>query len=204
MLILIKYMKNKKQCAEECKVESKKSSNGLKTGIVAALVPHIGCILFLVFTLLGISAGAVFFQKFLLMQWAFPALIGFSFLLAGISSYFYLRRNCCVNKTRYLTILFGSVIAINALLFFVVFPWAANVSAHDVAGTNNLQTMKLQVAIPCSGHASLIISALNKAGANAIFSLPNYFDVSYDSSKISKSDIINLEIFKEFKAVEVK
>lgn len=194
-------MKNKNSCDESCKTESKKSTSGLKSGIIAALVPHIGCILFIVLTLLGISAGAVVLKQFLMMWWAFPALIVFSFALAGISSYFYLKRNCCANKTKYLSILFGSVIAINALLFFVVFPWAANVSGQSSGSVVGLSEMTISVAIPCSGHASLIIDELKKAGVDeVVFNLPNFFVIKYDISKVDKSKILGLDVFKTYKA----
>lgn len=194
-----KDLVNKDLC---CAIKNESKSNGMKSGIIAALVPHIGCILFLVLTLLGISAGAVYIKQFLMMWWAFPVLILFSFALAGLSSYLYLKRNCCANKAKYLSILFGSVIAINALLFFVIFPWAANVSGQSSSNVTGLSEMTLAVAIPCPGHASLIIDELKKSGADSVsFNLPNLFTIKYDSSKVDKSQILGLDIFKTYKAV---
>lgn len=196
--------KNKTNIQETCCVNNKDNGNGVKSGIIAALIPHIGCILFLVLTLLGISAGAIYIKQFLMMWWAFPALILFSFVLAGLSSCFYLKRNCCANKSKYLSILFGSVVAINAFLFFVIFPWAANVSGQSSGQIIGASEIKISVAIPCSGHASLIIGELKKAGAEEVsFSLPNVFIVKYDSSKLDKAEILGLSIFKTYPAKEV-
>ncbi len=193
-------MKNLKQ-VELCNVKN----GGVRAGILAALVPHIGCILFIVLTLFGISVGAVFIKQFLLMWWAFPALILFSFLLAGISSYFYLKRNCCANKTRYLSILFGSVIVINALLFFVIFPWTANLSGRAIGDVSELSEITLSVAIPCPGHASLIVDELKKIGVEEVtFNFPNIFVAKYNFSKVDKSQITNLNVFKTYKATVIK
>ncbi len=64
----------------------------------------------------------------------------------------------------------------------------------------------LMVAIPCSGHAYLIEDGLNKLqGVLSVnFRFPNYFNVKYDSTKISKQEILLLNIFKQYKATEVK
>jgi hypothetical protein len=201
-----KNIQDENSCNKLCSTEVKtSSSNGLKKGIVVALVPHVGCIAFIILTLLGISAGAVFLKNFLTQVWAFPALIIFSFGLAGISSYFYLKRNCCVNKTKYVSILFGSVFVINALLFFVIFPWAANVGGQSTSDVVGLSELKISVAIPCPGHASLIISELKTGGASEVtFNLPNVFDVKYDSSKISKQQLLSLPIFESYKANEIQ
>jgi copper chaperone CopZ len=60
----------------------------------------------------------------------------------------------------------------------------------------------LGVDIPCSGHAPLISDELKKIdGVSSVqFSLPNVFDVKYDSSKASKQQILSLEVFKTYKA----
>jgi hypothetical protein len=61
----------------------------------------------------------------------------------------------------------------------------------------------LKVSIPCEGHASLIIGYLKQAGVSEVnFRTPNYFDVRYDSSKITKEKILNIDIFKEYPAEE--
>jgi hypothetical protein len=68
----------------------------------------------------------------------------------------------------------------------------------------NLTSIKLSVAIPCQGHAFLIIDELKKAGASKVqFQIPNNFIIKYDSQSTSKEDILNLDIFKQYNAKEV-
>jgi len=174
-------------------------SKGLLAGIVAGIIPHIGCIAFIVFTLLGITFLSSLFKQFLILKWAFPLMILLSFLLAGISSFFYLKRNCCVNKTKYLSILFSSVILINFLLYFVIFPATANLSGSSVGDGDNTKLITLQVNIPCSGHAPLIIDELKKLEEvkSVSYRTPNYFDVECDSS-LDEEKLLSMDIFKEF------
>ncbi len=179
--------------------------DGLKNGIISAVIPHVGCIAFIVATLLGISAGSVFLKKFILASWSFPVLFFLSFLLASISSLLYFKRNCCENKTKYISILLGSVILVNGLLFYVVFPWVANINGKaSVDILAGLSEVKLKVQIPCSGHAPLIVDELKNAGVTKVtYNDPDKFDVVYDGDKITKNEIINLAILKEFKTIEI-
>lgn len=93
------------------------------------------------------------------------------------------------------------VVAILALgIIFAKINFTGNVIENE--GDTSIT---LKVAIPCSGHASLIENELNKllGISNVNFRLPNYFDVKYDSSKVSKQEILSLNIFKQYKATEV-
>lgn len=191
-------MENEKPC---CKAAKKK---GVKAGIINGLIPHIGCIAFVIFAAIGATAAASFVKPLLLSSYLFYGLIALSLLFATISAVFYLKRNNSLslegvksNKS-YLSILYGTTIAVNLLFFFVIFPMTANLTGSAVKESEDKLT--LQVNIPCSGHASLIISELNNAGISAKFRAPNYFDITYDSSKIAKEDVLNLDIFKTFKA----
>jgi hypothetical protein len=70
---------------------------------------------------------------------------------------------------------------------------------------SNLQTIKLKVSIPCSGHAFLIENALNKAGAeNVDFQMPNIFIVTYNPNNLNKEQIMNIDLFKQYPATEIK
>lgn len=180
-------------------------SHGLKNGLISALIPHIGCFAFIVLTLLGITVGATFFKKFLLARWSFPVLILLSFLLAGISSFFYLKKNCCANKAKYIGILFISVLFVNGFLFYGIFPLMTNISTLGGGEViANLQELKIKVAIPCTGHAPLITDELKKAGAGEIsFSVPDVFDIKFDSQKVSREELLGLVILQEFKATEI-
>ena len=65
-------------------------------------------------------------------------------------------------------------------------------------------TLRIQVDIPCSGHAPLIKQELSKmAGITKIdFVGSNEFDITYDPSKVAKADILNIAIFKTYPARE--
>jgi copper chaperone CopZ len=138
---------------------------------------------------------------------------------ATLSSILYLRKNGLLSisgakrKWKYLSTMYGSTIGINLLLFLIIFPILANISfaqaitGNFVAAINNsefveLSSLRLQVDIPCSGHATLISSELKTIdGVNGVqFNLPNIFDVKYDLSKTSKQQILELEVFKTYKA----
>ncbi len=71
--------------------------------------------------------------------------------------------------------------------------------------TSNLSTIKLQVSIPCGGHASLIKSALG--GLNGVekivYSPVTTFIVYYDSTKTSEAEILALDIFRDYPAREI-
>jgi len=95
----------------------------------------------------------------------------------------------------------GAVILIITLISIV---YALNINSSSNLSTSALSEMTLSVAIPCQGHASLIIGELEKAGAHeVIFNSPNLFLVKYDSTKLDKSKILGLDVFKEYPVKEV-
>lgn len=193
---------------------SKKSS--IRQGIIYGLIPHIGCIAFIIGSVLGVTVLTQFFRPLLLNPYFFDYLIALSIGFATLSSILYLRRNGLLStvgakrKWKYLSTMFGSTIGINLLLFLVIFPLLANVSFAASTGSllalsNNgigLSSLKLQVDIPCSGHATLISGDLKTINGviGVQFSLPNIFDVTYDSSKTSQQQILSLDVFKTYKA----
>jgi copper chaperone CopZ len=108
-----------------------------------------------------------------------------------------------------LSTLYGTTIGVNILFFLIIFPIVTNMTSGSVlanvyanGNSNNIQTLRLQVNIPCPGHAPLITSELKSISGvlNVKFSFPNIFDVYYDSSKTSKEQILSLEVFKTYKA----
>ena len=196
-----------------CQKDEQKESKGLKSGIIYGLIPHAGCIAFIIASVLGVTAATELFKPLLLNPYFFYILIALSFTFATISSAIYLRKNGLLSssgvrrKWKYLSTMYGSTIGINLLLFMLIFPLLANVSvAQPVTGNilanNALSSIKLTVDIPCSGHAPLISDELKKLEgiSNVQFSLPNVFDVKYDSSKTTKQQILSLEVFKTYKA----
>ncbi|PIU21348.1 MAG: hypothetical protein COT15_02855 [Candidatus Diapherotrites archaeon CG08_land_8_20_14_0_20_34_12] len=130
-------------------------------------------------------------------------------------------------KKGYLVLMYGSTIAVSLIMMFIVFPITANIEPINAnitpitANLNNtnksnvatgaitlnetktsIETIRLMVNIPCSGHASLISGEIKKiAGVNSVkYSIPNYFDVSFDPIKTSKEAILDLEVFKSYPA----
>ena len=195
----------------DMKVQTKQTS--IKQGIAYGLIPHVGCIAFIIGSVLGVTALTQFFSPLMMNPYFFDILVALSFGFATLSSMLYLRKNGLLStagakrKWKYLSTMYGSTIGINLLLFLVIFPLLANVSlaspTENSAGVNSgLSTLKLQVDIPCSGHATLISGELKKIeGVDGIqFSLPNIFTITYDSSKTSQQQMLALDVFKTYKA----
>jgi copper chaperone CopZ len=214
---------------------------GLLHGIAYGLVPHIGCIGFIVATVLGVTVATNLFKPLLMNPYFFYILIGVSFVFATVSSLVYLKnqgfitlskasdgmefniaRNTLQRKWKYLTTMYGSTAAINLLLFFFVFPALANLSFGQpvlalsttgnvgAVGTGlssgaSLASIKLQVNIPCSGHAPLISGELKTLpGVKSVtFSGSNTFDVTYNPAVTSKADILGLDVFKTYAATVI-
>jgi len=195
-----------KEC---CKTNNNKKT-GLLSGILWGILPHSFCIAFIVFSVIGATAGALFFQKVLIIPYFFQFLIGFSFLLATISALIYLKKmgNFSIfgikNSWKYLATLYAVTIMVNLLMFYVVFPATANMGVAKTGSLqlDNMSYATLAVDIPCSGHASLINSEVMKIdGVKDIkFRMPNFFDITFDKSKISIDNILSADIFKTFKA----
>ena len=198
-------------------IETKASKKGLKSGIVYGLLPHAGCIAFILFSLVGVTSITYLFRPLLLNSYFFYILIGLSFIFATVSAIFYLTRSkgCCSSSKslsgkirsewKYLSTLYGATIIVNILLFTVIFPLTANLASANYSpqdSNTQLSSLTLKVEIPCSGHASLISGDLKGLDgvADVKFRFPNYFDISYDSSKISQDKILSLDIFNTYKA----
>jgi len=196
--------------------ESEKDKNILQ-GIAYGLIPHIGCIAFIIGSVLGATVLMQFFKPILLNRYFFYMLVLISVSFATISSAFYLKKNGILSsagvkrKWKYLSTMYGSTIGINLLLFMLVFPLLANVSLSSPSAaavgseSASMSTIRLQVDIPCSGHAPLISNELKTInGVSDIkFSLPNIFDVKYDSTKTSKQQILSLDVFKTYKVTVI-
>jgi len=204
--------------ATDLKIEPKKTS--IKQGIAYGLIPHIGCIAFIFASIFGATVATEFFKPLLLNPYFFYILVGISFSFATVSAIVYLRRQGFTDlsakevigrKWKYLSTLYGTTIGVNLLLFLVIFPLLANATLASPSNTgtavpasngDGLSSLKLTVDIPCSGHASLITGELKSiSGVGSVqFSLPNVFDVKYDSTKTSKQQILSLDVFKTYKA----
>ena len=204
------------ECCNKPKTEQRRK--GFLIGILYGLAPHTFCIAFIIFTILGATAATAFLKPLLLNRYFFYILIALSFVFATVSAVIYLKRNKILSfqgikrKWRYLSVLYGITIFVNLLLFIVIFPQAANLNFNSAAQLaaveewGSLSSITLKVAIPCSGHAPLIITELNKISgvAGVKFKFPNLFEVRYDPAKISRDGLLLLEIFKEYKATILK
>lgn len=148
-----------------------------------------------------------------MIPYFFEILIGLSLIFATISAILYLKRKEELSfrgigkNFKYLVILFGTTILVNLFFFFVIFPWTTNLGEKQKVGVlgevRSLREGTLQVKIPCSGHASLIIGEIKKVpGVESVkFVMPDKFIVNYDPTKTDLGEILKLEIFKTFPAV---
>ena len=190
-----------------------KKTTGFWQGIAYGLLPHTVCIAFVVFTIIGATAATAVFRQLLLIPNFFQMLIGLSLVLATFSAVAYLNRlgifswSGIKRKWRYLSILYGTTIGVNLLFFMVIFPWSANINLNKstptvLAESINLTKVILQVEVPCSGHAPLIIGELKKLNgvSQATFKSPNFFEVSYDPAQVSQDLLLSLEVFKTYPA----
>jgi len=184
-----------------------KNKNALN-GIVYGIIPHIGCIMFIVAAVLGATVLVQLFKPILMNRNIFYYLFLISLGFATLSSFFYLKKNRKLSwegiksKKGYLAIMYSLTIGINLLLFFFVFPLLAgigNVSAEQTTGTSLLS---IEVDLPCPGHAPLVTNELKTIeGVNgSAYSFPNKFDIYYNNSLTSKEKILSLNVFKEFSA----
>jgi len=199
-----------KQKETPCCIDIKdKPDKGVLSGILYGLIPHSFCIAFIVFSIIGTVAATAIMKKFLLIPYFFHLLVFASFAMAAISSIIYLRKNSCLcvsgikTKWRYLATLFSSIVIINILLFFVIFPALANTGQRTApVAQNKFADVKLSVQIPCSGHAPLITDEIKKNFDvySVNFELPNIFDIKYDPQKTTPQQIASLDIFKTYEA----
>ncbi|MFA5992876.1 MAG: hypothetical protein WC796_04175 [Candidatus Pacearchaeota archaeon] len=190
-------------------------SKGIKQGIFYGLIPHAGCIAFIVLSVLGMTFAASIFKPLLMKSYFFYAMIGLSLVFATLSAGFYLRKNKSLSfkgikgHKSYLLIMYGITIGVALVLYFFIFPMVVgatiNMSGSAVKDLDSYQSVTLQVAIPCSGHGPLIVEEVKKVDGviDVKFKDPNIFQVFYDSSKTDKQKIESISIFNEYKAKEV-
>jgi len=202
---------NKEEIQEKpsCCSTNNKESKGFWSGLFYGLVPHTGCIAFIIFSILGVTTATALFKPLLMSRYFFYGLIIISFIFATISAVIYLKRMNLFSKEgikkkwRYLSILYGTSIGINLFLFLFIFPIAANMTTALPTGAviADLNQITLKVDIPCPGHAPLISGELETInGVQGVrFRFPDYFDVSYDK-QTSKEEILSLSVFDEYPA----
>ncbi len=219
---------------ECCRPAAERKSQGLLWGLVYGLVPHTFCILFIVFSIVGATVATSFVRQVMFVPYLFRLIVALSLAFATLSAIFYLRRNGLLSwvgarrKWRYLSVMYGSTLAINLVMLWFIFPAVANldlspkvlaapaaISASqglvDPANRDqvtlrvdpaNLEQVTLSVDIPCSGHAPLIIGEIRDVPGvqQTKYQSPNIFQVSYDKSATSVEAILAQEVFQSFPA----
>ena len=195
-----------------CQPKKEYGGNNPLVGIVYGIIPHIGCIMFIIGAVLGTTLLMQFFRPVLMNRYIFHYLILASVVFATVSSFFYLRKNGMLSKEgvkskkKYLSVMYGSTVGINLLLFFLVFPLIAGatggVDDADVLGSS---IFNIKVDIPCPGHAPLITNELKTINGvkGSEYSFPNKFEVYYDGDLTSEEDILSLEVFEEYPATVI-
>ncbi len=202
-----------------CRPGAKREGRGFLLGLVYGLIPHTFCILFIVLSVVGATAATSVIRRFLYVPYLFQIIVALSLVFATVSAALYLKRNGLLSlpgirfKWKYLSVLYATTVGINLLFFLVVFPLVANAgfsreaeSPAGLASTRgvaaNSGSVTLQVSIPCSGHAPLVMDELKKVdGITGIrYRFPNSFQVTYDASKLTVQEILAIDLFKEFPA----
>ncbi len=184
----------------------------LLSALFSGLIPHLFCILFLLFAALGTTAITALIKPLLLSSGFFYFLIFASLLFATISAIIYLKRCRFLSwqgvrkKWRYLSLLYLVTVTTNLVFFLIIFPKAANLDFNksQVLGEIDEPSSSITVAveIPCSGHAPLIINEIEKTSGikNVIFSFPNLFKIIFLPQQITPEKILSLPIFNNFPA----
>lgn len=204
---------NQKSCCQ--KEGEEREKKGFFSGLLYGILPHTFCIAFIIFSIIGVTTATMFFKKLLLNPYFFYILVGLSFVFATISAIIYLKRNGILSfqgikrKWKYLLVLYGTTIFVNLLLFMVIFPYVANLNSPKSAAlieAVSLSSITLEVDIPCSGHAPLIIDELLslKDVQDVKFRFPNLFDLKYNPLETTKEQILSLEVFNTYKATIIK
>jgi len=192
-----------------CTTETNKKSKGILPGILYGLLPHSFCIAFAIFSIIGAVTATAFLKRFLLIPNFFYLLVLFSLILSTVSSIIYLKKSDCIcisgirRKWKYVITLYLSTIMVNVLMFFVVFPALANITQKNAATLGEKSaSFSLNVQIPCTGHAPLIIDEIKKdSGVQSVeFNTPDIFKIKYNPNETSPKKIASAEIFKTYEA----
>jgi len=154
-------MEQKNECCETRKDSEDKKPNGLLEGIIYGLVPHTGCIAFVLFAIVGATTMSALFQPLLMSRNLFYGLILLSFAFATLSATIYLNKRGLLSaggiaKAKgYLSVLYGTTAVVNLLFFFVIFPILANaVPAPSVGVTAAASLCALNATSDCQSPAT--------------------------------------------------
>lgn len=212
----------------QANLDSNEKNTPLLEGITYGLIPHIGCIAFIIGSILGVTFLTSLFKSLLLNQHFFYVLLLISVGFATVSSVLYLHKNGLLSwvgakkKWKYLAIMYGTTVGVNLLMFLFIFPILANIQAvqqpittatfanaqsrvsapTSLTSKQQFRSIYLEVSIPCPGHAPLITSELKRLEGilNVRFDSPNKFYIEYDDRIANKDQILGIEVFKTYPA----
>lgn len=133
-----------------CKTVKNKKHNGFWWGVLYGIIPHIFCILFVVFSVVGATSGALFLRRFMVIPHFFQILMALSLFFATLTAIFYLKRNDLLTTNgikkswKYLTILFVTTIGINLILFYLVIPAVGNIRSNGATSQPISSTVTME------------------------------------------------------------
>lgn len=184
-----------------------KPKRGIKEGFLAGALPHIGCFAIILFAILGTTIANSFFKRFFFNYYYLPIIFALSLGIATFSAFLYIKKfsdKSIKRHWKYLAVLYSSVIIINLLMIYLIFPYTSNISLNSNTISERSKILNLDFDIPCSGHAPLVISELKKVDGieNVKFISGKSFEIIYDPEKINKEQILKQDICKEFNAKE--
>ena len=195
------------------KVDAPEGKKTVLQAIGYGLLAHAGCIAFIIATVAGATAAVTFLKPLMMNRYFFYILIAISFVFATISAVLYLRKHKHLSwggikkKKKYLATMYGITIGVNLLLFLVIFPMLANtggITGGAVGLASAPAVITLEVDIPCPGHAPLITNELKTLGVDVVrYSFPDTFKVGYDPGKVSKADIMGIDVFVPYPATVI-
>lgn len=198
--------------------DTDKKDTTIMQGILYGTIPHIGCIMFIIGSILGVTFLMNWFRPLLMSRFFFHALIALALVIATLSSALYLKKNGMLSwqgikkKRRYIATMYGSTLIVNIVLFMVVFPLVANISSGSGQITGaavgidvmdlEQESVMLRVDIPCPGHAPLINNELGSTDGviSVRYSFPNNFYVDFLPSMTSTEDIVGIDVFRSYPA----
>ncbi len=177
----IEGKENENDLPDCCKAknESKEGEKkGALNGVVYGLVPHAGCIAFIAASVLGVAVATEFFKPLLLNPYFFYGLIALSLVFATLSAALYLKRNGSLSMAgakrswKYLSVLYGTTVGVNLLLFIIVFPLAANMVTSVNADQPPVQGVcGLQAAQSAACSAGVSGASLSQSSSAALGTL---------------------------------
>lgn len=192
---------------------SKKSKSGFREALAYGVFPHIGCIAFILGSVLGVTFMMTFFRPLLMNRYIFHIMVAMSIVFATVSSVLYLRKNGLLSYTgakkkwKYLSTMYSVTIGANVLLLLVIFPLVAAASGGniDLAGVD-YGTLRMDVDIPCAGHAPLIMEEVRQVTGvlDVEYVTLGEFNVYYDEQTTSQDEILSIEVFGRYPATPLE